>query len=102
MSDVLYERIIHYDENKEIQVRLSVKEFYDVEYLHIRKYYRDFEEVWQPSSDGISIPLDLNNSKELLIGLAEILSQAESVDVLDYFRTEITNLINERSSQSIN
>ena len=34
----VYERIIHYDETKNEQIRLSVKEFRGIEYLSLRKY----------------------------------------------------------------
>ena len=34
----MYERIIHYNEEKETQVRLSVSTFRGIEYLHLRKY----------------------------------------------------------------
>lgn len=78
----VYERVIHYDEAKHIQVRLTISSFRGVEYLGIRKYYLDFEEEWKPSNEGISIPLDLSNSKELFIGLTEILSLAESKQII--------------------
>jgi len=80
----VYERTIHYDREKEVQVRLVVNSFRGVEYLHIRKYYLSFEEIWMPSNEGIAIPLDLNNSKELFTALTEILSLAESREVIEY------------------
>jgi hypothetical protein len=78
----VYERVIHYDEVKHIQIRLTISNFRGVEYLGIRKYYLDFEEEWKPSSEGITMPLDLNNSRELFIGLTEILSLAESKQII--------------------
>jgi hypothetical protein len=71
------------------QVRLTVNEFREAEYLHLREYYLDFEEDWKPSNKGISIPLDLETSKELFVGLSEILSLAESKQVLEEFFGEI-------------
>jgi hypothetical protein len=79
-DEEIYSRIIH--ETNDFQVRLTINKFRDVEYLHLRKYYMGFSEDWLPSKDGISMPLDLNNSKELFIGLVEILSLAESKDVI--------------------
>lgn len=79
----IYERVIHYDESKEIQVRLTISCFRGVEYLHLRKYYLDFTEEWKPSPEGIALPLDLNNSRELFVGLVEILSLAESKGILE-------------------
>lgn len=79
----LYERVIHYDQVKEVQVRLTVSTFRGIEYLGIRKYYMDFEEEWKPSKEGVTMPIDFSNSKELFIGLTEILSLAESKQVLE-------------------
>ena len=79
----MYERIIHYNEEKEIQVRLTVSTFRGIEYLHLRKYYLAFDEEWMPSSEGIAIEIDFDNSRELFAGLVEILSLAESKDILE-------------------
>ncbi|WP_347852060.1 transcriptional coactivator p15/PC4 family protein [Planktomarina sp.] len=65
------------------QVRLTVNEFREEEYLHFREYYLDFEEEWKPSNKGLSIPLEVETSKELFIAMAEILSLAESKQVLE-------------------
>lgn len=92
MTDV-YSKIIHQDFSKHTQVRLTVNEFRGVEYLHLRKYYQDFDEEWKPSSEGISIPLDLDNSRGLFEALAEILSLAESRELLEkYFGDLILNI----------
>jgi hypothetical protein len=64
-----YSRVIHYDTIKEVQVRLTINTFRGVEYMHLRKYY-------------IALPLDLSNSRELFIGLVEILSLAESKEII--------------------
>lgn len=78
----VYERVIHYDSEKNIQVRLVVSTFRGVEYLHLRKYYLSFEEEWQPTPEGVAMPLDISNSRELFKGLTEILSLAESKSIL--------------------
>ena len=67
-----YSRVIHYDPLKETQIRLTINTFRGVEYLHLRKYYMDFEEEWKPSTEGVAMPLDFYNSKELFSGLVEI------------------------------
>jgi hypothetical protein len=79
----IYEKLIHWDEEKQIQIKLMINTFYGIEYLHLRKYYLDFTEEWKPSSEGIAIPLDFNNSRELFVGLVEILSLAESKNILE-------------------
>jgi len=89
----VYERVIHYDEVKEVQIRLVVSSFRGIEYLSLRKYYLDFYEEWKPTPEGISMPIDLSNSKELFIGLVEILSLAESKDVIqEHFKDLIQDI----------
>ena len=78
-----YSRVIHYDQVKEQQVRLTINTFRDVEYIHLRKYYLDFNEEWKPTPEGVAMPLDLTNSRELLAGLVEILSLAESKQLVE-------------------
>jgi len=79
----MYEKVIHYNEDKEIQVRLTVNTFRGIEYLHLRKYYLAFTEEWLPSPEGIAMELDFDNSRELFAGLVEILSLAESKEILE-------------------
>jgi len=67
----IYSRIIHEKENGLEQVRLTINTFRDIEYIHLRKYYLDFEEEWKPSKEGIAMPLDLTNSYELFAALVE-------------------------------
>jgi len=85
----LYERTIHYDTDKEIQIRLTVSTFRGVEYLSLRKYYLDFTEEWKPSNEGVAMPLSFENSKELFAGLVEILSLAESKGILKEYFSDI-------------
>tara|TARA_B100000073_G_scaffold2525_1_gene2122 strand:+ start:219 stop:533 length:315 start_codon:yes stop_codon:yes gene_type:complete len=82
-SPELYERVIHYDEEKQFQIRLTLSTFRDIEYLHIRKYYMNYEEEWLPTPDGIAFPVDLNNTRELFSGLVEILSLAEGREIIE-------------------
>ena len=84
-----YSRVIHYDTVKEIQVRLTINTFRGIEYLHLRKYYLDFDEEWQPTPEGIAMPLDLTNSSELFMGLTEILSLAESKSTVEEHFSEL-------------
>ena len=55
-------------------MRVTVSTFKGVEYLHLRKYYMDFFEEWKPTPEGIAMPIDFNNSRELFRALTEILS----------------------------
>ena len=92
MSEI-YSRPVYTLEDEFIQVKLVVNEFNGVEYLHLRKYYLDFNEEWQPTKEGISIPLTIENIKELFIGVAEIMSLAESKDILKRYFGELINTI---------
>lgn len=95
-DSVVYERIIHYDPIKEVQIRLTVNIFRDVEYLHLRKYFLSFDDEWQPTKDGVSFPLSMENSRELFEGLTEILSLAETKDIIEkYFKTLISDIYTE-------
>lgn len=78
----IYSHVVYWDEIKDIQVRIGINIFRDVEYLFFRKYYRDFEGEWRPSKDGVNMPLGLENSQELFRGLVEILSLAESKQII--------------------
>ena len=78
-----YEHIVHYDEEKQVQIRVTVNTFREVEYLHVRKYYMDFDEEWKPTPEGIAMPLDFNNSRAMVKALAEILSFAESQKIIE-------------------
>lgn len=89
----MYERVISEDSERHTQVRLTVSTFRGVEYLGVRKYYLDFDEEWKPTPDGISFPITLDNSRELFIGLIEILSLAESKEIIEeHFKDLIKTL----------
>ena len=82
MSDEIYSRVVYYDEIKDIQVRLGINEFRGVEYLFLRKYYRDFDGEFKASKEGVNMPLGIENSREMFAGLVEILSLAESKQII--------------------
>jgi hypothetical protein len=79
----MYEKIISENEEGTEQVKLTINTFYDVEYIHLRKYYLDFDGDFKPSKDGVAMKLDFNNSNNLFEGLVEILSLAESKSILE-------------------
>lgn len=89
----VYERVIHQDESNTSQVRIVVGSFRGVEYLHVRKYYLDFDGEWQPTPQGIAVPLELESTIELFKGVAEIMSLAESKEVIEeYFGDTIREI----------
>ena len=79
----IYEKVISETEDGTEQIRLTINTFRGIEYLHLRKYYLDFEGDFKPSKDGVAMKLDFNNSKGLFEGLVEILSLAESKNILE-------------------
>ena len=82
-APAVYEHVIHYDEEKQTQLRVVVSTFRGIEYHHLRKYYMDFDEEWKPTPDGIAMPIDFNNTRELFRALTEILSLAESKQIIE-------------------
>jgi len=82
MSEDIYEKIILEQEDKEIQWRLVVSTFKDIEYIHIRKYYLGFEGEYIPTKEGACIPFELNSLSNLFEGLIELLSLAESKEAI--------------------
>lgn len=89
VSEEVYSRIVHVDEVKDTQVRVGINVFRDVEYLFVRKYYQNFDGEWAPSNEGVNMPLDMNNSRELFAGLLEILSLAESKELIQQHFKEL-------------
>lgn len=87
-----YTRVIH-SIDPHTQIWLTVTEFRGVEYLSIRKYYQDFDEEWKPTPEGINMPIDFNNSRELFTGLVEILSLAEARESVAKHFSEILKIV---------
>lgn len=90
MSDI-YSRIVHDDGVN--QIRITINEFQDIEYLHIRKYYQNLDGEWLPSKDGISMPIDFDNIQEFLAAFLEIISLAESRDIIEKHFKHILEVI---------
>lgn len=85
------------DEGIDYQIRLMINSFRDVEYLHIRKYYQDFEGEWLPTREGYAIPLTIEITRNLFEGLLEILAKAESSTLLE---EHFGDLIHESSTRA--
>ncbi len=81
-EEAVFSRTIHYDPDKEIQIRITINEFRGSQYLHIRKYFMDFYGDWVPTKDGISMPLNISCTLSLFLALSEIMSEAEK-DLID-------------------
>ena len=94
--DDIYEKVILEQENKETQWRLVVSKFRDVEYIHLRKYFLDFEGEYKPTKEGACIPFELTSLSNLFEALVEILSLAESKGSIEkHFKELLQDLYNE-------
>jgi hypothetical protein len=89
----MYEKIISENNEGTEQIKLTVNTFRGVEYMHLRKYYLDFDGEFTPSKDGLAMKLDFNNSRGLFEGLVEILSLAESKNILETHFKDILDQI---------
>mgnify|MGYP003300817082 CR=1 FL=1 len=88
----VYEKEIHHNEERHEKIFVMINTFRGTEYLHIRKYYQDFDEEWKPTKEGVAIPIDFDNTKALFEALVEILSISEVKDVLEtHFKEVIDN-----------
>jgi hypothetical protein len=92
-SETLYEKILFENMEKGFQYRLTVNEFREVQYLHIRKYFLSYEGEFVPTKEGAAIPASIQNTFALLDGLVEICSKQESLDsILAHFEQKIADL----------
>lgn len=88
-----YEKLIYENLEKGYQYRLTVSEFREVEYLHVRKYFLSYDGDWVPTKEGATIPATIQNTFALLDGMLELCSSAEGVDAIDnYLKTKIFEL----------
>jgi len=91
----VYEKLIYENMDKGYQYRLTVSEFRDVEYLHIRKYFLSYEGEWVATKEGAAIPATIHNTYALLDGLLELCSKAEGTEsIVQHLETKILDLKN--------
>jgi Transcriptional Coactivator p15 (PC4) len=88
-----YEKIIYENLDKGYQYRLTLSEFRETEYLHLRKYFLSYEGDWIPSKEGASIPCSIQNVFQVLDGLIDVCSRSESLDsIKTHFENKISSL----------
>jgi hypothetical protein len=89
----VYEKLIYENMEKGYQYRLTVSEFREVEYLHIRKYFLSYEGEWVATKEGAAIPATIHNTYSLLDGLLELCSKAEGADsIIQHLEDKISDL----------
>ena len=64
------------------QIRLTVSELNDKQYLHLRKYYLGFEGDYLPTKSGISIPITIVNIANLFNALTKMLAESEVLQII--------------------
>ena len=89
--EVIYERVIHRTDDNIWKVSIST--FRGVEYINIRKYFLSYEEEWIPLKEGVHMELTFENVKELFISFLEILSLAESKDLIEEHFKDVLDAI---------
>lgn len=65
------------------KILIKVSEFRGKEYLHFRKYYLDFTEEWLPTSKGVAMELSIENTRNIMKAMLEMLSKAESKALIE-------------------
>ncbi len=101
-DDIIYEKLVHQNDDKGIQIRLVLSRFRDEDSLHIRKYYLSYEGEYLPSNEGIGIPTTIQSVYALLDGLLAICAREENIDgVVHHFYEVFKRLENERENQAV-
>ena len=70
------------NEEKGILYKLSVTEFRGKSYLSVREWYLDFEGEYAATKNGFTVPYTIDTTLALFNALAELLSQAEVLEIL--------------------
>lgn len=81
MDELSY--LILFDKAKHRELRLTASVFRDVEYIHLRWYYQNFDGEFVPSSDGVSFPVTIEGTFNLLRAAMVILSKDELETILE-------------------
>lgn len=90
----MYEKIIFENLEKGFQYRLTINEFRETEYLHVRKYFLSYEGDWVPTKEGASVPASIQNTYALLDGLLDICSRSENADAVSAYLTKKISELN--------
>ena len=73
--------MLYSDEYK--QVKLTITEFRGENYLAVREWYKDFDEKFYPSNNGVTLPYTLDTTSKLFHSLKSLLSEAETLSEVD-------------------
>jgi hypothetical protein len=102
MDEEIMSEIISEDENGLEQIRLTVNEFRGQQYLHLRRYYLDFDEVWLPTNKGVAIPMTVQNIANIFNALTKMLAQSDVLHVILENSTDaILDIVHDALSRKI-
>lgn len=88
-GNILLDVVVCEIPEKYIQWRLTINVFRDREYVHLRKYFMDFEGEYVPSKEGACIEITVDRLANLFSALVKTLSKAEAVkEVLEHVDEE--------------
>lgn len=76
---LLYEKLVHDNRDKFYRIYLTVTEFREKYYLNFRKYFLSYDGEYIPSKEGISMEMELDNTRNLLEGVLDICSSLEAI-----------------------
>jgi hypothetical protein len=82
MSEEIMTEILSETDDGFEQVRLTVNEFRGLQYLHIRKYYLDFDGDWKPTKSGVAIPITINNVANIFNALTKMLAKSDVLHII--------------------
>lgn len=74
MDDLINE-VVWEDGNE--QLRFTVSEFLDKQYLSLRYWYLDFDEEWHPTNKGVTFPYTAELVTYLVAAFSKLLSDTE-------------------------
>jgi hypothetical protein len=82
MSDEIMSEIVSESDDGLEQIRLTVNEFRGIQYLHVRKYYLDFDETYQPTDKGVAMPITMQNIANMFNALVKLLARSDVLHII--------------------
>jgi hypothetical protein len=103
MAEDIMSEILSVSEDGFEQVRLTVNEFRGKQYLHVRRYYLDFEGEWRPTKEGVAMEITINNVARFFNALVKMLAQSDVLHIiLENSNKQTQELIHDAIARRIN
>lgn len=78
----LYSKTIYQNDETGTQYKITLSEFREKEYIHVRKYFLSYEGEWLATKEGAGFLASIQNTYALLEGLLDICSKIEGKEAL--------------------